>query len=161
MKLCNIELRLISMQQKTSYTDRVQLIFRIAISLTLFSAVADRLGYWGDQSTWGNWANFEAYTGQLLFFLPQSLVAAAAVVATILEIVFGILLLIGYKTRLVAILTGSLLVLFGASMVLALGLKPTLDYSVWVGASACYLLAGVPYYKFSIDQLNNKKWKKE
>ncbi len=149
------------MQQKTSYTNRAQLIFRVAISLTLFSAVADRLGYWGSQSTWGNWANFEAYTGQLLFFLPHSLVAVAAIIATILEIVFGILLLIGYKTRLVAILTGSLLSIFGLSMVLALGLKPTLDYSVWVGASACYLLAGIPYYQFSIDQLNNKKWKKD
>lgn len=149
------------MQQKNAYIHWVQLIFRVAISVTLFSAVADRFGYWGDQSTWGNWANFEAYTGQLLFFLPHSMVAVAAVIATILEIAFGILLLIGYKTKLVAILTGSLLVLFGASMVLALGLKPTLDYSVWVGASACYLLAGIPYYKFSIDQLNNKKWKKE
>ena len=161
MKLCNIELRLISMQQKTSYTDRVQIIFRVAISVTLFSAVADRLGYWGDQSTWGNWANFEAYTGQLLFFLPHSMVAVAGVIATIFEKAFVILLHIGHKRRLVAILTGSLLVLFGASMVLALGLKPTLDYSVWVGASACYLLAGIPYYKFSIDQLNNKKWKKD
>ncbi|MGE9311623.1 hypothetical protein ACLOAU_08255 [Niabella sp. CJ426] len=149
------------MQQKTSYTNRVQLIFRIAISLTLFSAVADRFGYWGDQSTWGNWANFKAYTGQLLFFLPQSLVAAAAVVATILEIVFGALLLIGYKTRPIAFLSGSLLVLFGTSMVMALGVKPTLDYSVWVGAAGCFLLAGIPHYSFSIDQLNNKKWKKD
>lgn len=148
------------MLQKTSYTNGAQLILRIAISLTLFSAVADRFGYWGAQSAWGNWANFEAYTGQLLFFLPHALVAAAAVVATILEIAFGILLLIGYKTRPVAFLTGSLLVLFGTSMVLALGIKSTFDYSVWVGASACYLLAGIHHYKFSIDQLNNNKWKK-
>ncbi len=149
------------MQQKIFYTDWAQLIFRIAISITLFSAVADRLGYWGNQSTWGNWANFEAYTGQLLFFLPHSLVAVAAIIATILEVAFGILLLIGYKTRLVAILTGSLLSIFGLTMVLALGLKPTLDYSVWVGASACYLLAGIQHYAFSIDQLNNKSWKKD
>ncbi|MGN7784482.1 DoxX family membrane protein [Niabella sp. 22666] len=149
------------MLQKTSYTNWAQLIFRIAISLTLFSAVADRFGYWGAQSAWGNWANFEAYTGQLLFFLPHALVAAAAVVATILEIAFGVLLLIGYKTRPVAILTGCLLLLFATSMVMALGLKPTLDYSVWVGAAGCFLLAGIPHYSFSIDQLNNKQWKKD
>lgn len=149
------------MQRKNTYTDWVQLIFRIAISTTLFSAVADRFGYWDSRSVWGNWTNFEAYTAQLLFFLPRSLANIAAIAATALEIAFGILLLIGYKTQPVAFLTGTLLALFGLSMTFALGVKPPLDYSVWAGASGCYLLAGLNHYKFSIDYLKNRKWKKD
>ena len=45
-----------------------QLFLRLAISVTMLSAVADRLGFWGKNSVWGNWENFEKYTRKLTFF---------------------------------------------------------------------------------------------
>lgn len=41
-----------------------QLFLRLAISFTILSAVADRFGFWGDNSSWGNWGNFVIYTKQ-------------------------------------------------------------------------------------------------
>lgn len=49
-----------------------QLFLRLAISVTMLSAVADRFGFWDENSAWGNWGSFTKYTGQLTFFLPES-----------------------------------------------------------------------------------------
>ncbi|MFP7657801.1 hypothetical protein [Chryseobacterium proteolyticum] len=45
-----------------------QLFLRVAIAVTMLSAVADRFGFWGKNSAWGNWENFEKYTRKLTFF---------------------------------------------------------------------------------------------
>lgn len=128
-----------------------QLFLRIALAATLLSAVADRFGYWGTQSVWGNWENFITYTRVLTFYLPDALTALAATLATILEITFAVLLLFGYQTRLTAKLTGALLLLFALSMTFSQGLKSTLDYSVWIGSAACFLLASCEKYWYSLD----------
>ncbi|WP_018345099.1 DoxX family membrane protein [Cytophaga aurantiaca] len=141
------------MTKQQSY---ISLFFRAALSLTLLSAVADRFGYWGTQSVWGNWQNFVQYTGTLTFYLPASLTEAAAIAATAAEGIFGILLLIGYKTKITAYLTGTLLLVFALSMVGSIGIKATLDYSVWVGSAASFLLAVQNAYPFSIDAFLKK-----
>ncbi|HEX7869593.1 MAG TPA: DoxX family protein, partial [Chryseobacterium sp.] len=61
-----------------------QLFLRLAISVSMLSAVADRFGFWGKNSAWGNWENFENYTKQLTFFLPESLSVFSAYSATFL-----------------------------------------------------------------------------
>lgn len=140
-----------------------QLFVRLAIATAFLSAVADRLGYWGSPGgpniAWGKWENFMIYSNQLNFFVPESAGELLAITATVLEVVFGFLLLIGYKTRLTAYLSGALLTLFALTMTLSLGIKSTFNYSVWVGAGAAFLLATVPVYNFSIDNLlaNKKK----
>lgn len=118
-----------------------QLFSRLALAATLLSAVADRFGLWGAHSVWGNWKNFQAYTRQLTFFLPQSLSIVCGYFATFLEIAFALLLLIGFKTRNVAMLTGLLLFLFALAMSISFGIKSALDYSVWVGSAGAFLLA--------------------
>ncbi|CAC9975448.1 DoxX family membrane protein [Flavobacterium panici] len=118
-----------------------QLFLRLALAVTMLSAVADRFGFWGENSTWGNWQNFEKYTTQLTFFLPPILNKFSAYTATFLEIALSLLLLSGFKVKLTAIVTGILLLLFALSMSISLGVKAPLDYSVLVGSSAAFLLA--------------------
>lgn len=132
-----------------------QLFVRLAVATAFLSAVADRLGLWGAPGTanasWGNWANFVAYSNQLNFFAPASMGNVLAIGATVLEVVLGMLLLIGYRTRLVALLSGVLLTIFALTMMLSFGIKVTFNYSVWVGASACFLLGTNRIFLFSLD----------
>ena len=135
-----------------------QLFLRIAIAATMLSAVADRFGVWEENSVWGNWENFEKYTRQLTLFLPESLSKFSAYTATFLEILLPILLILGFKTKIAASATGILLLIFALSMCISLGIKAPLDYSVWVGSAAAFLLASQQNDEFSIDQLiKNKK----
>jgi uncharacterized membrane protein YphA (DoxX/SURF4 family) len=129
---------------------------RFALGLSFLSAVADRFGMWGafgePHVAWGTFDRFVTYTGQLNWFLPNASIWPLAVVATCAEIILGILLLLGWKTRLVALLSGMLLLLFGLTMTGALGIKAPLDASVFSAAGGAFLLAGFPAYPFSVDQ---------
>ena len=133
-----------------------QLFLRLAISVTMLSAIADRFGFRGDNSAWENWENFEKYTRQLTFFLPETLSTFSAYTATFLEILFPLMLILGFKTKIAAYGTGILLLVFALSMSIALGIKAPLDYSVWVGSAAAFLLATQKEFYFSIDTLTKK-----
>ncbi|AQW95692.1 DoxX family protein [Elizabethkingia anophelis] len=134
-----------------------QLFLRIAISVTMLSAVADRFGFWGDNSSWGNWKNFEVYTQKLTYFLPEILSIFSAYIATFLEILFPVMLILGYKTRIASYGSGILLLVFAVSMAVALGAKAPLDYSVWIGSAGAFLLAVQQEYSYSIDSMLQKK----
>lgn len=120
---------------------------RVALAAAFFSAVADRFGLWGVHGapgvSWGDWPHFLAYTGQLLWFLPPALVNAGAWAATIAEAGLGIALLTGFASRIVALASAALLITFALTMIVALGLKSPLDYSVFTAAAASLLLAAV------------------
>lgn len=137
---------------KNKKLEIAQFLLRVGLSLTMLSAVADRFGLWGDRAAWGNWENFESYTQKLTFFLPTVLRTASAYIATFLEILFAVLLLLGYKTKWAAYGTSVLLVTFALTMSLALGVKAPLDYSVWVGAFAAFLLAEQDDYRWSLKK---------
>jgi uncharacterized membrane protein YphA (DoxX/SURF4 family) len=147
------------MKSKTSSI--AQLFLRIALSLSFLSAVADRFGLWGRPGdagvAWGNWEAFITYSNTLNSFLPTSIAYFAGVVATVAEILFGILLLIGYKIRLTALLSGILLCCFALAMTFAFGPKSPFDYSVWTAAGGAFLLNTVIYYPYSIDYSLSKK----
>ncbi|MCL1677808.1 DoxX family membrane protein [Elizabethkingia miricola] len=134
-----------------------QLFLRIAVSVTMLSAVADRFGLWGDNSSWGNWKNFEIYTQKLTYFLPEILSIFSAYIATFLEILFPVMLILGYKTKIASYGSGILLLIFAVSMTVALGTKAPLDYSVWVGSTGTFLLAVQQEYQYSIDYMIRKK----
>ncbi|WP_333626566.1 hypothetical protein [Sphingobacterium siyangense] len=133
-----------------------QFFVRVAVSTAFLSAVADRLGFWGAPGTsyvsWGNWDNFVAYSNTLNFFVPISFGNILAIGATLLEVILAILLLIGYKLRFSALIAGILLISFAMVMTLSLGIKSTFDYSVWVGAAACFLLRTADNFPISIDR---------
>ena len=50
------------------------LLLRLALSVTLLSAVADWFGIWGPPGAatadWGDWTHFVAYTSKVNSFLP-------------------------------------------------------------------------------------------
>src|SRR5699024_8881487 len=104
-----------------------------------------RLGIWNpvlreDQITWGNWSNFVDYTNYLIPWVSETIANIAGALATLLEIIFGILLIVGWKTKLFANLSGILLLLFAIAMFIQ-NVKSPFDYSVFSAAAACFALA--------------------
>src|SRR6516164_957853 len=93
---------------------------RLALGISFLSAVADRFGLWGiygqPNVSWGNYARFVDYTAKLIWFLPPAIIVASAGIATIAETLFGVLLVLGWKTRITALLSGILLTTFALSM---------------------------------------------
>lgn len=125
--------------------DYFSLFARIAIAMSFLSAVADRIGLWtpllGDANvTWGNMENFIAYTGILVPWVPKIFLPLLAWLVTIAEVLLGILLLIGIKKRIVALLSGVLLLTFAFSMLFFSNIKAPLDYSVFTAAACSFLL---------------------
>src|SRR5262245_23518748 len=110
---------------------------RLALGLSSLSAVADRFGLWGAYGqpnvSWGSFARFVDYTAKLNWFMPRSMIPALAIIATAGEGVLGLLLLLGWKTRITALLSGALLMLFALAMTVASGVKAPLDFSVFFG----------------------------
>ena len=110
---------------------------RLALGLSFLSALADRFGLWGafgqPNVAWGNFARFVAYTGKLNCFLPAAVILALAIMATGAEALFSLCLVIGWHTRTAALLSGMLLIVFGVTMTVALGVKAPLDFSVFFG----------------------------
>jgi uncharacterized membrane protein YphA (DoxX/SURF4 family) len=130
---------------------------RLALGISFLSAVADRVGLWGAYGqphvTWGNYGRFVNYTAQLNWFLPAATIPAMAIVATAAETLFGILLVLGWKTRITALLSGVLLATFALTMTMALGIKAPLDLSVFSAAAGALLLGVYPNSPFSLDEL--------
>lgn len=135
--------------------DYISLFARFVIALGFLSAVADRFGLWTpllgiENVVWGNMKSFTAYTGVLIPWVPKTLLPLFAWAATIAEIVLGILLLAGFRQRVVALLSGILLLIFAFSMLFFLNIKAPFDYSVFAAAAAAFLL-----YKESKPADNN------
>lgn len=120
----------------------VEWFLRISLSVTLFSAVADRFGFWSKElSAWGNWENFIAYTQKLNPWVPNSMINVIGGIATFLEIAFAIGLLTTFRTELIAKGTGFLLLIFGLTMSLFVNIKAPLDYSVFIGSASAFALS--------------------
>jgi uncharacterized membrane protein YphA (DoxX/SURF4 family) len=141
-------------------TEIVRLFARFALGAAFLSAVADRFGLWGPYGaknvSWGDLAHFVEYTAVVTSLLPSSLTDSFAWAATVAETLFGILLIAGFKTRMVSVLSGLLLLLFAMGMVTALGIKTPFDYSVFSAAAAAFLLAFWEPDRFTLDKLLNR-----
>ena len=128
--------------ERNSALERFAVIYaRLALGAAFLSAVADRFGLWGKYGGWGNFANFTKYTGEVLSFMPVSVIPFLAWAATIAELSLGILLILGLWTRWVAFGAVTLLFLFGTSMAISFGFKSPLDYSVFSASAGALLLA--------------------
>ena len=135
------------------YQDIVVFLLRVSLAAGFLSAVASRLGLWGKQSS--GWKGFIAYTGQVVSFVPGSAIPLVAVASTVAETGLGVALLIGLKTSYASAGAGLLTLLFALSMAWSFGIKEPLDYSVFVFCAAAFLLSGMPYYRWSLDELIN------
>jgi len=130
------------------------LLLRVGLGITFLSAVASRFGLWKDSS---GWDGFLEYTAMVNSFAPEGIIPVLAIAATILEITIAALLIIGYKTRWAALGAALLTLVFAMTMAYSYGIKNPLDYSVFVDSTAAFLLACIPTYKWSLDELLMKQ----
>src|SRR5215472_10448537 len=130
---------------------------RLALGGSFLSAVADRFGLWGiygqPNVASGSYARFVNYTTQLNWFLPAAMIPVLATIATAAETLFGLLLVLGWKTRITALLSGVLLITFALTMTMALGVKAPLNLSVFSASRGALLLATCTDFPFSLDEL--------
>jgi uncharacterized membrane protein YphA (DoxX/SURF4 family) len=133
------------------------LLLRIGLGVGFLSAVADRFGLWGafgqPNVEWENFSRFLEYTHTLNWYVPAGMILPLGVIATGAEILFGLLLLVGWHTRAAALLSGLLLLKFASAMTLALGIKAPLNYAVFTGIGGALLLANCERFPVSVDEL--------
>lgn len=132
-------------------------ILRYGLGIGFLSAVADRFGLWGAIGTpnvdWGNFSRFLEYTQAINWYVPGSMIPLLGVIATIAETVFGFLLIVGWQTRVTALLSALLLLTFGVAMAFGLGIKSPLNYAVFTGVGGALLLSSCKRFPFTVDEL--------
>ena len=93
------------------------------------------------QCVLGKFRAIRCVHGKAQLVLPEALIPALAITATFAEVLLGLCLVIGWRTRSAALMSGILLILFGITMTVALGVKEPLNYSVFSAAGGAFLLA--------------------
>lgn len=140
-----------------------QFLLRIALGVSFLSAVADRLGLLGPFGNrnieWGNWDSFITYTGTMMPFLDRPAVTVMGGIASLAEAIIGISLIIGFKTRLAAVASCILTLIFALAMTVFLGIKAPINFSVFTAISASLMLSKITVYEWSIDNFLFKKLK--
>jgi hypothetical protein len=116
----------------------VQIALRLSLAAAFLSAVADRFGWWVPfgQGSWGSMVAFADYAHQLVPFASGWLLTVVVWAATVSETTLGVLLLAGWRPKLVGAATCLVLIVFGTAMAISLGLESPLSYSVFSAASA-------------------------
>jgi putative oxidoreductase len=131
------------------------LYLRLAIGSAYLWEVADRLGVLGKNGQqhvgWGDWGHFINYAHTVMSFLPADAVPALALLATLGEAFFGLMILTGFYTRIAAIGSGILSFCFAIAMAISFGIDSPLGYSVFTLSAASFLLATLPQYEWSTD----------
>ena len=139
------------------YKGFLTVYLRIAIGIGFLSAVADRFGWWGPPGTpnvsWGTFQNFLIYTAKLNPWFSGEWISGIGWTATVCEICFGVMLVIGYHTRFAAVSSGLLTLAFAIGMVCGVGIQAPLSYSVFVVSAGSFLLASERSYPLSLDSL--------
>jgi uncharacterized membrane protein YphA (DoxX/SURF4 family) len=149
------------MVKDSKFASYATLLLRMGLGIGFLSAVADRLGLWGafgqPNVEWGNFSRFLEYTHVLNWYLPAGMTLPLGVIATGAEILFGLLVLIGWHTRSAALLTALLLATFATAMTFALGIKAPLNYAVLTGIGGSLLLANCERFPFSVDEFLSRR----
>lgn len=137
--------------------DYSSVFLRLALGTAFLSAVAHPFGIWGafgqPNVAWGDFARFRAYTARLNSFAPPAAAPLLAWAATLAEVLLGLALVLGLYTRLAAVLSGLLLLVFSLTMTFALGIKAPLNYSVFSGSAGAFLLAAWDHFPWSLDAI--------
>jgi len=136
----------------------IKIFLRLAIAFGFLSAVADRLGLWPEEiSAWGNWESFLEYTQLINPVIPEMLIPAAGLVATGAEVIFGICLILGLKTELMAKMSGYLMLFFALAITFSTGIKGAFDYSVFAASAGAFALSTMKEKYLELDVLFSKK----
>ncbi|MBA2737619.1 MAG: DoxX protein [Pyrinomonadaceae bacterium] len=129
---------------------------RLALAAAYLASVASRFGLFGEGVSWGNFQNFLAYTAKVIPFLPASFIPTVGWIATLAEIILGVMLLVGFRIKEAAFLSGVMLILFAIGMTLGFNAIEPLSYSVYSASAASFLLAVYHKSSFSLDAFIGK-----
>lgn len=121
----------------------------VLLGLDLLGAVADRFGAFGPPGgsgvSWGSWDAFVDYTARLLpGGLPRPLVTGASVLATVVEVVLGVLLVAGVQRRWVGKGAAGLLTVYLLAMAPTVGLEAVATYAVPLLIGGALLVSAAP-----------------
>lgn len=145
--------------------DYASLALRAALGLTFLFSTLDRFGFLGPPGapgvSWGTFARFSAYVGQLNWYAPHSLVPAIAWVDTALEIGLAIALLLGIWLRPVSIISAVLLCSYAITMGRANGIGAPFAYSVFTAAAAAFMLAAAYSSRWSMGEVFSRSRRAE
>ena len=134
-------------------------LLRLPFVIAFSSAVCDRFGLLGKPGTpgvsWGDFAHFIAYTGQVNSFMPASTIPALAVLATIAESACAIALLLGFRIRWSALAAAVLLFLFATAMTIS-G-QSQFSYGVYAMSAGAWALSTVDASFLSIDAITRRR----
>lgn len=136
------------------------LLLRFSIGIGFLLPVLDRLGCFGGHGEpnvfWGDWTSFIAYTHQLMPYINLSTAYYFGLMATILEVLFGICLLLGYKIKYVALGSFALTLIFALSMLFFLHLRAPFNFSVFVVSFSSLILSSFHKFPWSLDAYLNQ-----
>lgn len=108
---------------------------RFTLAVIYFWVVADRLGLLGKAGNmgvvWGNFDTFLDYTATLNAWMPRAVSDILGYVATIIEIILGLLLMTGIRLKEASLVSASLLFIFTLSMAVSLGVSSALDFIIF------------------------------
>lgn len=141
----------------TLILDFLSLGSRLALGASFVLSVSDRLGFYGKPGekgvSWGTFESFLAYTAEVNSFAPASMVLFLGTVASAVELLLGVALILGFALRWAAFGTAAMLLVYGSAMAISFGIKSPLDYSVFA-AMCCALFLGLAGSKrWSVDSL--------
>ncbi len=136
----------------------IKLFLRLSLAIGFLSAVADRLGWWPvEVSAWGNWGSFLDYTQTLNPWFPAATIPSVGFLITALEVIFAIGLIVGFKTAIVAKLSGYLLLVFAFAMLFTTGIKGVFDYSVFTASAGAFSLSFLKGNFLELDTFFSKQ----
>jgi len=122
--------------------ERYSVIFlRLALGIAFLNGIASRFGLYGKNVGYGNYANYVKYAGEVNSFMPGWAIPYLANAATVAELSFGLLLVLGFWVRWAAYGSAALLAMFGIAMSISFGIVSPLDYSVFSACAGALVVA--------------------
>lgn len=144
-------------QEASLALDFLSLGSRIALGVSFLLSVSDRLGFYGSPGehgvSWGTFERFLGYAAKVNAFAPTWLVPLLGTAATALELIFGIMLVLGVALRWAALGSAGLLFIFASAMAISFGVKSPFDYSVLAAMCCALFLALVGSNRWTLDAL--------
>jgi uncharacterized membrane protein YphA (DoxX/SURF4 family) len=146
---------------ESRFTEFATVFLRFTLAAGFIAAVSDRFGLWGQPGTsnvaWGDFGHFLAYTAKLNPELPVSWIPALGWSVTLTEIILAITLLLGFRIRTFAFLSGLTLLAFAFGMTIGTGIKSALNASVFSAGAGALLLATIRVYPWSLDAVRQSR----
>ncbi|SEJ79663.1 DoxX protein [Dyadobacter sp. SG02] len=137
-----------------------QFLLRLALGAGFLIPVMDRLGLLGPPgsgASWGDWEHFVDYTNTLIPFASRQIANIMSIFATAGELVFGILLVIGFRIREAGLGAGILTLSFGLCMAIFVSISAPFGYPVFVFTGGSLVLSGLDRHEWSIDYYIQKR----